>query len=366
MSAGGVWVSVGLFPWQGRNLADNALLMLKEWTAEPSDSVFIHMDPVAVGTGAQALGNRALHAGPFWRIEPGHAPAHTDTLNRRASPLAPAELLRMLRERPLVMHVTSLHLGTMGEFWRPLHPDVLVYEVMENAAEMDAPLAARHRAVSAEADVVVSISEATRATLATPPERVLEFGSGVDVSFWRRPPVVPRWTFGFFGNLMNWIDFDLLDALAEAMPADPIVLIGPVSPESAARLSTLVAKHRQVVYQPAVPYAALPDLVRHMAIGLLPRTLAPRSLASDPLKLYEYLAAGKPVVTSLPVPDAVAPHVYYGATPGEFAAACRRARDDRAAGRYRPWSPGVRALLDERSWRRRVAAIWDRAMARMA
>ncbi len=366
MSSGVVWVSVGMFPWQGRSLADNALLMLKEWTAEPSPHVFIHLDPVAVGTGAQVLGYRALHAGPFWRIEPGHAPAHADTLGRRAVPMAPKALHQTLGARPLVVHLTSLHLGTMGEFWRPLHPDVLVYEVMENAAEMDARLDALHRTVSAEADVVVSISEATTATLATPPERVLEFGSGVDVSFWHRPPAVPRWTFGFFGNLMNWIDFDLLDALAEAMPADRIVLIGPVSPESAARLSALVAKHRQVVYQPAVPYAALPDLVRHMAIGLLPRTSTPRSLASDPLKLYEYLAAGKPVVTSLPVPGAVAPHVYNGATPDEFVAACRRARDDWTAGRHRPWSPGVRALLDERHWRRRAAAIWDRAMARMA
>ncbi len=361
-----VWVSAGMFAWQGRRLADNALLMLREWTAEPSEHVFIHMDPVNVAGSAQALTYRTAHAGPFWRVLPGHAPAHADTLGRRAVPTAPADLQRMTQDRPLVVHATSIHLSTMGAFWRPLHPDVLSYEVMENVADMDPPLAALHRAVSAEADIVVSISDATTATLATPRERLLEFGSGVDMSFWRRPPAVPRWTFGFFGNLMNWIDFDLLGALARAMPDDRIVLIGPVSPDSTARVSALLAEHRQVVYQPAVPYAALPDLVRHMAVGLLPRTHAPRSLAADPLKLYEYLAAGKPVVTSIPVPDAVASHVYYGAAPDEFVAACRQARDDWRAGRHRPWSPGVRALLEERSWRRRAAAIWERALARMA
>lgn len=361
-----VWVSAGMFAWQGRRLADNALLMLREWTEKPSEHVFIHMDPVTVAGGAPALAYRAAHAGPLWHVQPGHAPAHAATLGRRACVLAPAELQRMARNRPLVVHATSIHLSTMGAFWRPLHPEVLVYEVLENVAEMPDPLAALHRTVSAEADVVVSISDATTATLATPAERLLEFGSGVDVRFWRRPPAVPRWTFGFFGNLMNWIDFDLLDALAGALPNDRIALIGPVSPESLERVKALLAAHRQVVYQPAVPYAALPDLVRHMAIGLLPRTAAPRSLASDPLKLYEYLAAGKPVVTSLPVSDAVAPHVYYGATPDEFVAACRRARDDWTAGRHHPWSPAVRTLLDERSWRRRAAAVWDRAMARMA
>ncbi len=366
MSQPVVWVSTGMFSWGHRQLADNALFMLREWTREPSPHRFIHMDPLAPPSARDALAYRAANQGPWWQVEPGMSPGHLETLGMRAAVVRPEDLQRALGSRPLVVHTTSYHLDTMGPFWRPLHPDVLVYEALENVAAPHETLAARHRAASAEADVVVSISEGTAATLDAPPERILHWGSAVDPTFWRRPPAAPQWTFGFFGNLMDWIDFDLLDALAAAMPEDRIALIGPVAADTTERLSRLLSARPNVVYQPAVSYGALPDVVRHMAIGLLPRTASARSRASDPLKLYEYLAAGKPVVSSLPVPDAVAPHVYYGDTPAQFVAACRQARGDWAKGRHDPWAPAIQALLEERSWRRRAADVWDRAMAELA
>ena len=125
---------------------------------------------------------------------------------------------------------------------------------------------------------------------------------------------LPRPVLGFAGNIaVSKVDLELLDALARADSTRTVLLAGPVEAGHATRLSTL-AKHANVIWIGPVPYEELPRVVAAFDVGLIPYAENDYTRNVFPLKLYEYFAAGKPVVaTGLPEvaglePDCVLAH----------------------------------------------------------
>lgn len=111
---------------------------------------------------------------------------------------------------------------------------------------------------------------------------------------------IPGPVIGFIGSLQYWIDFDLFRFLAQARPRWSFVLVGPVG-----RLAK-VAKIRNLVNVHLLgsrPYAALPSYLRGFDVCLNPYVVDELAQHCSPLKLYEYLASGKPVV-SVDMPEA--------------------------------------------------------------
>jgi glycosyltransferase involved in cell wall biosynthesis len=104
---------------------------------------------------------------------------------------------------------------------------------------------------------------------------------------------------GFHGSLDTYrIDYMLLLELAQARRDWSLVLIGPQkpSPELAA-----LAQQPNVVLPGPKPLTDLPAYVAQYDVGILPYRMTDYVRGLSPLKVYEYLAAGKPVV-SVPVP----------------------------------------------------------------
>jgi glycosyltransferase involved in cell wall biosynthesis len=109
---------------------------------------------------------------------------------------------------------------------------------------------------------------------------------------------LPRPVLGFAGNfLASKVDFDLLEAVALALPQWSLLLIGPSAPETASALERL-AELPSVRWLGQKPYAELPRYVAAFDVGLIPYVTNAYTRSCFPLKLYEYLAAGKPVVAS--------------------------------------------------------------------
>lgn len=125
---------------------------------------------------------------------------------------------------------------------------------------------------------------------------------------------LPRPIIGFAGGIAKPVDQALLRALATAHPAASVVLVGPVSVDVSA-----LALPNVHLLGPR-PYAALPAYVQAFDVGLIPYVLNEHTIAVDPLKLLEYLAAGIPVVsTDLPEVRKYADTVRIGATHAAFA-----------------------------------------------
>ncbi|MEB3327839.1 MAG: glycosyltransferase [Candidatus Sericytochromatia bacterium] len=208
----------------------------------------------------------------LWLADPLHAP-----------------LIDLVAHRRLVYEAVDDHAG----FWPgPLQPAV-------RAAE---------EAACRRADQVIATAEALAERLVAWHTGVAVVGNGVEVAHFAAvgtlppgppPPGLAGWhgpSVGFYGALGPWVDLARVAALARAHPHVRFVLLGPAEASLAA-----VAGLANVLWVPPVPYEALPAWLAHVPVWLLPFHDTPLTRAVDPLKVHEYLAAGRRVVAS-PLP----------------------------------------------------------------
>lgn len=132
---------------------------------------------------------------------------------------------------------------------------------------------------------------------------------------------------GFVGTLTSWIDFDLLRAIADNLERGTLVLIGPVASGAVpAEITHLLQGHPRVAFLGPQPYARVPHFLHQLDVLLLPRNYQSHSLASDPLKLYEYMATGKPIVaTAIPSVRRFTDLIYVCETERDFLSSLQRA-----------------------------------------
>jgi glycosyltransferase involved in cell wall biosynthesis len=108
---------------------------------------------------------------------------------------------------------------------------------------------------------------------------------------------IPRPILGFIGTLFPFLDFELLEHVADRHPDKSLVLVGPVEAGSTDAVERL-ARRPNVHHVGAQPQDAIPSFVGAFAVCLNPFLRSRVSDSVNPLKVYEYLAAGKPVVSS--------------------------------------------------------------------
>lgn len=106
-------------------------------------------------------------------------------------------------------------------------------------------------------------------------------------------------TIGFIGAISDYkLDFALLDYVAGRHPEWTFVLIGATGEgEKAADLSMLT-KHANITMPGGKPYQELPAYLRSFDVCLLPNRINEYTANMFPMKFFEYLAAGKPVVST--------------------------------------------------------------------
>jgi len=148
---------------------------------------------------------------------------------------------------------------------------------------------------------------------------------GVDVELFRQasdaslPPAeltqhLAHPVVGFFGLIEAWIDLDLLLFLSRARPQWTFLLIGrlAVDPGELRNLKNMVFAGPQ-------PYDSLPRWARAFDVAILPYRRNRQVWNANPLKLREYLATGKPVVSvSTPEIDRFGHVAYLANTHQEF------------------------------------------------
>ena len=99
-------------------------------------------------------------------------------------------------------------------------------------------------------------------------------------------------TVGFYGAIAEWFDADLVADLAELRPDWKFELIGSTFTGDVSRLEKLP----NVALLGEKPYAELPRLVAGWDCFIIPFKRIPLTEATNPVKAYEMLATGKPVV----------------------------------------------------------------------
>lgn len=142
--------------------------------------------------------------------------------------------------------------------------------------------------------------------------QIVTVPNGCDFSFWglnqgeidRLMRHKPKQVMIFQGGLNSRIDFGLLDEIAGRLPQWELWLCGKDDSDGAVK--ELLRKRGNVCYKGFLPLKKLRRLCLKATVGLMPWKKNPELQGSFPLKSFEYLATGLPVV-SLPV-DALAPY----------------------------------------------------------
>ena len=162
---------------------------------------------------------------------------------------------------------------------------------------------------------------------------------------------------GFLGSIQYWVDMDLLRHIAVARPEWSLVLIGPVG--RLAKTEKVEALHN-VHLLGRKPYSDLPLYLKRWDVCINPYILDETAENCSPLKLYEYIASGKPVV-SVDMPEArkfpgiVEIAKTYDEFLGRIDAILERLPEDRAAVERRM------AAVASHSWSRRFEDL-ERAL----
>tara|TARA_A100001037_G_scaffold272239_1_gene268263 strand:- start:662 stop:1852 length:1191 start_codon:yes stop_codon:yes gene_type:complete len=130
---------------------------------------------------------------------------------------------------------------------------------------------------------------------------------------------LPKPVIGFHGWIQYWIDFDLIAYAARKRPDWSFVFIGPIEP--LARVNK-VRSLSNVYFLGKMPYENIPALIAGFDVCINPFVIDKLSDTVSPIKLYEYLASGKPVVSvDMPAAREFADLISIVHTPGEFVSA---------------------------------------------
>ncbi len=183
--------------------------------------------------------------------------------------------------------------------------------------------------------------------------------NGVDAAWFEkkaretaRPPDLPddrRPIVGFVGALFDWIDWRLIEEVTRRNPDYNFVFVGPGN-----RRASRLARLGNVRVLGARRYEEVPAYMEAFSVGWVPFSAGAIARAANPIKIYEYLALGKPVV-STPVADTGSfdGHVAVGNSAEEIsdllATAVRNPGKDREArmafARRNSWDQRARAYL---------------------
>jgi glycosyltransferase involved in cell wall biosynthesis len=160
---------------------------------------------------------------------------------------------------------------------------------------------------------------------------------------------LPRPVLGFHGLIADWVNLELIAALAKRRPEWSIVIIGKVQTDV-----SMLDKLPNVHLVGHRPYAQLPEYLKGFDVAILPFMVNELTLAANPLKLREYVAAGLPVIAA-PLPEVVrlGKLVNLASTAEEYEACVLRLLQ---AGKTGP-DPALSAEMRSESWDTKVEEL---------
>ena len=264
--------------------------------------------------------------------------------------------------------VLWLYTPAVVRFIDLLQPELVVYDVMDDLRAFKyAPpeLARQEEELLARSDLVFAGGPSLHDAIKARRPDVHLFPSGVEQQHFAQarrddlalpPPIsaLPHPVVGFFGVIDERIDLALLAEAAAARPAWSWVLIGPVVKIEERTLPRLPNLH----YLGKQDYQDLPAYLKAFDVAMMPFALNEATRSISPTKTLEYMAAGKPIVSTA-IRDVVA--LYGGVVriaegPDSFAAAVEAALDEGPREREQ-------RVRQERALLRRSA--WDRVAGEM-
>ncbi|PLX25556.1 hypothetical protein C0580_02440 [Candidatus Parcubacteria bacterium] len=155
-----------------------------------------------------------------------------------------------------------------------------------------------------QADVIFSVSKSLLNFFDDQPN-VYWVPNGVDLKHYNKKFTLinrdiadlPKPIIGYIGVIQEKVDLELVKYLARKNPEKSIVLVGPVwNEQDEAKMS--LEQEKNVHFLGYKKYSNAPMYIQQFDIGIIPHKKAGFAASTNPMKMYEYLACGKPVVAT--------------------------------------------------------------------
>jgi GT2 family glycosyltransferase/glycosyltransferase involved in cell wall biosynthesis len=198
-------------------------------------------------------------------------------------------------------------------YWYPvaasLHSDDLLYDCMdhhEGFGNVSQELITVENQLMRSADLLIATSAFLEKEARERNPRVAVIRNACQYSDFCDAPaerfVDPkgRRIIGYYGAIADWFDADLVARVAESFPDALVLLVGA----DTAGVRERLAQYDNVQMTGEVRYVELPYYLYAFDVCMMPFQVIPLTLATNPVKIYEYLAAGRPVV-SVDLPEMV-------------------------------------------------------------
>lgn len=155
---------------------------------------------------------------------------------------------------------------------------------------------------------------------------------------------------GYFGAIADWFELDWVVYAARQRPQYTFVLLGGIFEVDVSKLRAL-SNVRLLSQQ---PYETMPQYLYHFDVCIIPFKRNATTEATDPVKLYEYFSAGRPVVSAmLPEIEPYRDLIYFAQDQTEFVAQLDTAVAEADASRV----AARRAMAQQNTWRTRYEQI---------
>ncbi|OEF98873.1 hypothetical protein BHF71_02800 [Vulcanibacillus modesticaldus] len=200
-------------------------------------------------------------------------------------------------------------------------PDFVIFDFIDNFPEWSKYV----KNSVQKADIVITSAKNLQNYIEKnfPKKKSYLISNGCDIKHFQRykdsPPEKPREylqhngpIIGYVGAWAPWVDTNLIKQVAQAFPNALITIIGT---EFGRKFNT---SSKNIVFLGHKPYQQIPRYLYYCDVCLIPFKINQITSATNPIKMYEYLAAGKPVV-STNIPEARnVPNVFVGKDNNSF------------------------------------------------
>jgi GT2 family glycosyltransferase/ubiquinone/menaquinone biosynthesis C-methylase UbiE len=247
-------------------------------------------------------------------------------------------------------------------FWSGLAAQMpnsrLVYDCMdhhEGFGGVSDEMIAHERALLAAADLTVTTSLWLDNEVGSKTSRHVLIRNATEFEHFAKAPTGDiykdpqgRRIIGYYGAIAEWFDVDLVGKVAQAFPDCAIVLIGADTVGAQRKLSAFT----NVKFLGEIPYKQLPSYAHAFNVCLLPFKVIPLTLATNPVKAYEYLSMGKPVVsTDLPEVREMGSVCTVATDASDFVAQIKKSLDNSGTPETR------QTFAQEQTWAHRAQAL---------
>lgn len=245
--------------------------------------------------------------------------------------------------------------------WSKLHyfidlykPDLVIYDYLDDFSAWRPYLSGMMEKADAVVTTAAQLKKQVQIEFPHMPNYFIP--NGCDIEHFKaaegsvQPPEIEKHSgpvITYCGAWADWIDTELVEKIAAEFKDSLVQIIGA---EFNSRVNQTIPNIKYIGYK---PYDELPVYLRHSTVCIIPFLINETTIATNPIKLYEYLAAGRPVVSSdLPEVRGV-PGVYIGKTHDMFIEKLKKIIDGQTE---LDWQM-VNMWLTEHTWEKRFERV---------